>query len=354
MVIVRAKDRDGKIALYNLLDEPLKNKSENYDMLSNYAIALISSGKSKKEVKQIVKIISKPFSIENEIKSLNKIDKILSKEENNKIEELNKKSKKILPGVKELIYDEIKEEIEVLDCYYDYFENMINVIYYSPKRIDFRNIVKKLAKIYKARIEMKQINDKEYMANIGGIGECGRKLCCMEREELPNPTIKMVKMLGLNPKSVSVYGACGRIKCCIEYEYEAYKKAKEELPSAGDKIKYKEKEAKVIKVDVLTKNITLELKEEDTNNIKVVNLKELMYNSEETENKEVQIEKDITKVKNESEINHNKKSYKSNNKKTQNNNETSNTAKNDNDRNIKNKDTKKTKAKKAKKAKRKK
>lgn len=292
MVIVRAKDRDGKIALYNILDEPLKEiKEKDYNMSSDYAVALISTEKSKKEVKEIVKIISKPFSIVNEIKSLNKIDKILSEEESNKIEELNKKSEEISTDIKELIYDEIKDEIEVLDCYYDYFENMINIIYYAPKRIDFRNIVKKLAKIYKARIEMKQINDKEYMSNIGGIGECGRKLCCMEREKLPNPTIKMVKMLGLNPKSASVYGACGRIKCCIEYEYEAYKSAKEELPSIGDKIKYKEKEAKVIKVDVITKNITLELKEEDTNNIKVVNLKELMYNSEE--------ETDITKKENE-------------------------------------------------------
>lgn len=344
MTIVRAKDRNGKIALYNLLDEPLKDK--DYDILSNYAIALISTEKNK-EKKQIVKIISKPFNITNEIKSLNRIDNVLSKEENNKIEELNKKSKEILPGVKELIYDDIKEEIEVLDCYYDYFENLINVIYYSPKRIDFRNVVKKLAKVYKARIEMKQINDKEYMAIIGGIGECGRKLCCMERDKMPNPTMKMVKMLGLNPKNTSVYGACGRIKCCIEYEYEVYKKAKEELPSIGDKITYKEKEAKVIKVDVITKNITLELKEEDTNNIKVVNLKELLYNLEEEKEKEAiekdqkdqkkELKKEIDTTKTEKENNNNsntKKSHK-NNKNDKNNKNKKNKSKSKNKRNSK-------------------
>lgn len=343
MTIVRGKDRDGKIALYNLIDEEYEKRSKE-EILYSYAIAVHSNVKEEKkenenEEKQIIQIISKPFKIANEISTLNNIEKILNKEENEKIEELKEKSNKILPEIREMMEKDVIEEVDVLDCYYDYFENLIYIIYYSPTRIDFRNVVKKFAKTYKARIEMKQINDKEYMANIGGVGECGRLLCCSQREELPNPTMKMVKMLGLNPKSTSVYGACGRIKCCVEYEYEAYMKAKEELPKVGERITYNEKDAKIIKVDVITKNITLELKDEDGSNIKVVNVEELLYNPKEEDkpNEDKKSNKTNKKNKSKSKDKDKNKEDKTNVKNTSN----KNKKKNNNNNNKKKKARKK-------------
>lgn len=318
MTIVRGKDRDGKIALYNLIDEEYEKRSKE-EILYSYAISVNSNVKDEKKEnekveKEIIQIISKPFKIANEISTLNNIEKILNKEENEKVEELKEKSSEILPEIREMMEKDVKEEVDVLDCYYDYFENLIYIIYYSPTRIDFRNVVKNLAKTYKARIEMNQINDKEYMANIGGVGECGRLLCCSQRKELPNPTMKMVKMLGLNPKSTSVYGACGRIKCCVEYEYEAYMKAKEALPKVGEKITYNEKDAKIIKADIITKNITIELKDEGGSNIKVVNVEELLYNSREEEQKD----KENTSEENTSKKSRKEKEDKSNENKKNN------------------------------------
>jgi cell fate regulator YaaT (PSP1 superfamily) len=132
----------------------------------------------------------------------------------------------------------------------------------AEKRVDFRELVRDLAAEYKIRIEMRQIGVRDEAKMICGIGSCGRELCCakfMNRFDLVSVKMAKEQNLALNPTKIS--GICGRLMCCLAYEYPAYLELKKNLPKVGKHVVTRSGKGKIIRQDVLSQTVTVELEE---------------------------------------------------------------------------------------------
>jgi cell fate regulator YaaT (PSP1 superfamily) len=132
----------------------------------------------------------------------------------------------------------------------------------SEKRVDFRELVRDLAGGFRMRIEMRQIGVRDEAKMICGIGSCGRELCCtkfMNRFELVSVKMAKEQNLALNPTKIS--GICGRLMCCLSYEFPAYMDLKKDLPKVGKHIVTPAGRGKIIRQNVLSQTVTVELEE---------------------------------------------------------------------------------------------
>lgn len=153
-------------------------------------------------------------------------------------------------------------DMNLVKCEYTFDSSKIIFYFTSDGRVDFRNLVKDLARIFRVRIELKQIGVRDKAKIVSGYGICGRELCCSSFMKGFHPlSIKMAKGQGLplNPSRIS--GVCGRIKCCMAYEYDAYKYLSKKLPKVGDKISLEEGKGRVIDVNILKRTVSIELEE---------------------------------------------------------------------------------------------
>lgn len=146
--------------------------------------------------------------------------------------------------------------------YVKYLFDKSRIIFYfvSTQRIDFRELVKDLAKIYKTKIEMRQIGVRDGTKLIGGMGICGREICCASFIQKFTPIhINMAKIqkIALNQSKVS--GLCGRLMCCLSYESEFYKESLKKYPKLRDDIKTEKGKGRVIEINVLKKYVIVEL-----------------------------------------------------------------------------------------------
>ena len=141
------------------------------------------------------------------------------------------------------------------------FDNTKIIFYFTADgRIDFRELVKDLAAIFKKRIELRQIGVRDEAKLLGGIGNCGKGLCCHTwLNDFDSVSIKMAKVqnLSLNPTKIS--GICGRLMCCLKFENDMYAESKKGMPNIGDKIKTKEGDAIVVDVNILENKIKSKL-----------------------------------------------------------------------------------------------
>ena len=136
------------------------------------------------------------------------------------------------------------------------------VVFYfvSENRVDFRSLVKELASDMRTRIEMRQIGARSEAQRIGGIGCCGRELCCTTFLQKFCPvTVKMTKEQGLPLDPEKISGVCGRLMCCLAYEYETYVELKKGLPKVGKKIQTPQGAGKVKYINIVSKKISVEL-----------------------------------------------------------------------------------------------
>lgn len=137
------------------------------------------------------------------------------------------------------------------------------VFYFTAEgRIDFRELVKDLAAVFRTRIELRQIGVRDEAKMMGGLGCCGRELCCSSwLSDFASVSIRMAKdqNLSLNPTKIS--GICGRLMCCLKYENEIYEQAREEYPEVGSWVTTADGEARVTGVNIFKRAVTVELKE---------------------------------------------------------------------------------------------
>ncbi len=130
----------------------------------------------------------------------------------------------------------------------------------AEERIDFRKLVKELASIYKTRIELRQIGVRDKAGEVGGIGPCGRLLCCSRfLYSFDMVSINMAKNqnIALNPSKIN--GSCGRLLCCLTYENDAYTKAKAGMPAVGVIIETENGKGRVTSVDILSRTYKVEI-----------------------------------------------------------------------------------------------
>lgn len=134
------------------------------------------------------------------------------------------------------------------------FDNSKILFYFtSDGRVDFRELVKDLASVFRTRIELRQIGVRDEAKMLGGIGICGRPYCCSTfLGEFQPVSIKMAKEQGLSLNPTKISGACGRLMCCLKYEQEAYEDLLRTTPKAGAIVKTKEGKGRVIEVNLLT------------------------------------------------------------------------------------------------------
>jgi cell fate regulator YaaT (PSP1 superfamily) len=146
--------------------------------------------------------------------------------------------------------------------YVKYLFDKSRIIFYfvSSQRIDFRELVKDLAKVFKTKIELRQIGVRDGTKLIGGMGICGREVCCASYIQKFTPIhINMAKIqkIALNQSKVS--GLCGRLMCCLSYESEFYKECLKKYPKLKDNIETEKGTGKVIEINVLKKYVVAEL-----------------------------------------------------------------------------------------------
>lgn len=153
-------------------------------------------------------------------------------------------------------------DMKLIDAEYSFDSTKLIFYFTSEGRVDFRELVKDLAHIFKVRIELRQIGVRDETRMRGGFGHCGRPLCCASFLKCFDAvTIRMAKdqNLSLNPSKIS--GVCGRLMCCLGYEYENYKKYLKGLPKEGEAINTKEGKGKVISVNALKRKVIVQLEE---------------------------------------------------------------------------------------------
>jgi cell fate regulator YaaT (PSP1 superfamily) len=157
---------------------------------------------------------------------------------------------------------EHKLDMKLVQAEYSFDRTKIIFYFTANGRIDFRSLVKDLAKIFKARIELRQIGVRDEARLFGGFGPCGRELCCAKfLKDFEPVTIKMAKEEGLplNPPKIS--GLCGRLMCCLSFEYETYKLLSKGLPREGERIHAPQGKGKVISINVFKRTATVELED---------------------------------------------------------------------------------------------
>ncbi|NHM33473.1 PSP1 domain-containing protein [Neobacillus terrae] len=155
-------------------------------------------------------------------------------------------------------------DMKLVDVEYTFDRNKVIFYFTADGRVDFRELVKDLAAIFRTRIELRQIGVRDEAKMLGGIGPCGRMLCCSTfLGDFDPVSIKMAKdqNLSLNPTKIS--GLCGRLMCCLKYENDEYESAKEQLPDLGEVIETPMGKGKVVGLNILERVLQIEFKEQE-------------------------------------------------------------------------------------------
>jgi len=212
------------------------------------------------EYGQVV-LVNKLVDVEDVVLPLKKVIRIANDEDKAYLKENESLAKKAL----QICIDKIAShqlEMSLVDVEYTFDRNKVIFYFTAEGRIDFRHLVKDLAALFKTRIELRQIGVRDEAKLLGGIGPCGRMLCCSTfLGDFDPVSIKMAKdqSLSLNPAKIS--GLCGRLMCCLRYENDSYEDAKKQLPDLGEEIHTSYGKGKIIGLNLLEKIIEIELYE---------------------------------------------------------------------------------------------
>jgi len=149
-------------------------------------------------------------------------------------------------------------KMKITDAEWQADRNKLILYFTADRRVDFRQLVRDLARTFRTRIELKQIGVRDEAALLGGVGRCGRELCCSTwLPELKPVSLQLAKdqRLSLNPAQIS--GCCGRLMCCLMYEHRTYVEARRRFPREGKTLRTTRGEERVVSVDILQERVTL-------------------------------------------------------------------------------------------------
>ena len=206
----------------------------------------------------IVNTIEKEFKDEDVVFPLNKVVRIANKEDVKKNNENIKEEEKALSKAI-TIAKQLDLPMRFISASFSFNREQLFIRYASADRVDFRELAKKLAQVFKTRIELRQVGIRDKAKIIGGLGPCGRVLCCNSfLEEFESVSINMAKnqFLSLNPTKIN--GQCGRLLCCLNYEDDIYTELKKELPAIGNIVNIDGRSGKVVEVNILNNTYKVE------------------------------------------------------------------------------------------------
>lgn len=210
-----------------------------------------------------VVIASKQVDAEDVVLPLKKVLRLADEKDKMTVMENQQRSETAFETCAEKI-TEHKLDMNLVEVEYTFDRNKIIFYFTADGRVDFRNLVKDLAALFKTRIELRQIGVRDEAKMLGGIGPCGLMLCCSTfLGDFEPVSIKMAKdqNLSLNPAKIS--GLCGRLMCCLKYENDEYETAKRKLPDLGEKIATPFGRGKVVGMNILERVIQIEIPEKE-------------------------------------------------------------------------------------------
>lgn len=182
---------------------------------------------------------------------------VATKKDLKQFENNNKDAKKALEHAQSLA-NNLNLDMKFLDAYFTFDRKQLVFQFLADNRVDFRELAKNLAGVYKTRIELRQVGVRDKAKEISGIGQCGRKLCCSSfLNDLDSVGIAQVKNQNLSLNPTKINGLCGRLLCCLKFEDEVYSEYRKDLPEVGDKIKYEGENGTVISIDIPRRMYTL-------------------------------------------------------------------------------------------------
>lgn len=207
------------------------------------------------------KIAIPPVEVEDTGKKLKQIVRVATKEDFLKREEIKK--------IEQKAFDFCIQRIGDLDLFMNLFsvestfdQKKLTFFYTADGRIDFRELIKLLVKEFSIRIEMRQVGIRNLSKHCGGLGKCGREICCASFMHTFEPvSIKMAKEQGLSLNPTKISGVCGRLMCCLTYENETYKRLKQKMPKLGKKITIEKIKGIVVRQNVLKESVTIRLED---------------------------------------------------------------------------------------------
>ncbi|MCR5723254.1 MAG: stage 0 sporulation family protein [Lachnospiraceae bacterium] len=190
-----------------------------------------------------------------------------------------RKEKEALPICKEKI-EKRNLPMKLINAEYTFDNNKILFYYFSDGRVDFRELVKDLAAVFHTRIEMRQVGVRDEAKLRGGIGICGRPLCCNTyMADFQPVSIKMAKEQNLSLNATKISGVCGRLMCCLKNEQETYEELNKNLPNVGDEvtINAENRKGQVHSVNVLRQLVKVIVEENDEKELREYKPEELTF-----------------------------------------------------------------------------
>lgn len=209
------------------------------------------------------------------VKPLKKLVRLATPEDLHRIEENKKKEKKAFRICQEKIAAN-KLDMKLVDVEYTFDNNKILFYFTADGRVDFRELVKDLASVFRTRIELRQIGVRDEAKMLGGLGVCGKPFCCATfLGEFQPVSIKMAKEQGLSLNPTKISGTCGRLMCCLKYEQAAYEDLLRTTPKVGALVNTPDGRGTVVEVSLLTGYLKVRLEKNPDAALAVFDKKEV-------------------------------------------------------------------------------
>lgn len=156
--------------------------------------------------------------------------------------------------------------MQILSAKYSFDDKRLEFCFTAPERVDFRELVKDLARTFKRKIRLRQIGPRDKAQIVGGCGVCGRKICCKTyMESIPAVTMEAAREQNIAHKSTDkLSGICGKLLCCLNYETKLYKEMKKEFPPIGSTVKIEGKSGRIVAFDVINNKVRVQFSEDET------------------------------------------------------------------------------------------
>lgn len=252
----------------------------------DYVIVETSMGEEYAEV-----VISNRLLPEDKIVNpLKKIVRIATSKDKKHHEENKKKEKEAFALATKNIKKH-KLDMTLVDVEYKFDNSKILFYFTADGRIDFRELVKDLAAIFKTRIELRQIGVRDEVKRIGGNGVCGRELCCCSfLSNFETVSIKMAKEQNISLTPSKISGNCGRLMCCLKYEQDVYEEKLSRLPKVGAIVKTEDGEGVVESIETLKEKIRVKFKDKEGFFYKKYDVKEVKVIKDATKEEEIRVQ----------------------------------------------------------------
>jgi cell fate regulator YaaT (PSP1 superfamily) len=187
-------------------------------------------------------------------------------------------------------------DMKLVDVEYTFDNNKVLFYFTAEGRVDFRELVKDLAAIFKTRIELRQIGVRDESKMMGGIGVCGRVLCCKSfLGEFQPVSIKMAKEQGLSLNPTKISGACGRLMCCLKYEQEVYEQLLDKVPKIGAIVETPEGQGVVMEINVLREIVKVKLDKGNETDLETYKLAQIKVVKDVVQEEELDIDLETLK-----------------------------------------------------------